>query len=182
MRPVGGFNVVYIDPPWHFDTHSEKGQEKSPSKHYQTMPAGEILALPVPTLLADNAAVYCWTTIPHLELGMLCLTAWGVTYRGHRAWPKARQTMGYWAMGKHEILLIGAKGAGICPKPGTRPTSLIGEPDQREHSRKPDRVVDELDRAHPGARKVEIFGRTQAPGWAAWGNELGRFQRDAVEA
>jgi hypothetical protein len=35
--PDGPFDLMVADPPWHFVTHSEKGQGRSPSRHYQTM-------------------------------------------------------------------------------------------------------------------------------------------------
>lgn len=36
------FKTVLIDPPWRFETHSEKGKGRSPERHYQTMTDQEL--------------------------------------------------------------------------------------------------------------------------------------------
>lgn len=32
-----------------------------------------------------------------------------------------------------------------------------------------------IDAAYPNTRKIELFARTETPGWAAWGNQTGLF-------
>ncbi|CCG06703.1 MT-A70 family methyltransferase [Pararhodospirillum photometricum] len=185
LVPEGGFDVAVIDPPWHFDTHTPAGQNKSPSKHYKTMRADEILSLPVPQILARNAVVYLWTTEPHAELADACLVAWGLARKSARVWVKeGRLGPGYWARGQHErlveavqdpeLLVIGARGIKVCPPPGARPGSLIRGP-VREHSRKPDQAILDILKAHPGKGIFEAFARTPVPGVVGWGDEYGRF-------
>jgi len=47
----------------------------------------------------------------------------------------------------------------------------------REHSRKPDRVRNVIERAYPNAKRIEVFAREKVDGWDAWGNEVGIFRR-----
>jgi N6-adenosine-specific RNA methylase IME4 len=50
----------------------------------------------------------------------------------------------------------------------------------RGHSRKPDdqyALVETIAPAGPGA---ELFARQPWPGWAAWGNEVGKFAAEGV--
>ena len=44
-----------------------------------------------------------------------------------------------------------------------------------EHSRKPDRVRQYLERAYPEAHRLEMFARERAHGWDAWGAETDKF-------
>ena len=45
----------------------------------------------------------------------------------------------------------------------------------REHSRKPDEVYERIEHFCAGPR-LDLFARERRPGWAAWGNELDKFQ------
>ena len=40
--PAGPFDLILADPPWHFDTYSEKGQGRSASQHYATIDLDQI--------------------------------------------------------------------------------------------------------------------------------------------
>lgn len=55
---------------------------------------------------------------------------------------------------------------------------------RREHSRKPDETHDRIERLLPGPY-LEMFSRTDRPGWDVWGDEAGMFaikQREITEA
>jgi hypothetical protein len=54
-RIAGGFACVAIDAPLHFNTWSQKGQGRSPSRHYRTYSVAEIMTLPVRDVVARNA-------------------------------------------------------------------------------------------------------------------------------
>ena len=49
----------------------------------------------------------------------------------------------------------------------------IVEP-KRQHSRKPN-IYDRIERLVAGPY-IELFARTQRPGWSAWGNETEKFK------
>ena len=33
--PDKKYNIIYADPPWSFDTYSDKGKDKSAENHYE---------------------------------------------------------------------------------------------------------------------------------------------------
>ena len=44
--PPGPFDLIYCDPPLHFNTWSRKGDRRSPQHHYRCMSVAELLNLP----------------------------------------------------------------------------------------------------------------------------------------
>jgi hypothetical protein len=50
---------------------------------------------------------------------------------------------------------------------------------RREHSRKPDRVRERIERL-VGGPYLELFGRQTKPGWDCWGNQGGLFDHGAA--
>lgn len=188
--PKGRYGFVAIDPPWHFTTHSAKGQGRSPSRHYQTMTKAEILALPVLDILAPDAMVALWTTGTHMQIAFDCVRAWGLKYSGSGfVWIKLNKTAspsvdgrfaisdlfmntGYTTRKNAEFVLFLKRGA---PKRlNARTREVIVSP-RREHSRKPEEFYDRAERLFPGPR-IDVFARQRRPGWDAWGNETGKFE------
>src|SRR6516165_1381538 len=105
------FPIIYADPPWKFDVYDvESGLDRAAAAHYPTMELEEICALPVADLATDDAALFCWTTAPHLWKARDVLTAWGFEYRTNIVWRKERPGLGYWVRNQHELLLIGVRG------------------------------------------------------------------------
>jgi N6-adenosine-specific RNA methylase IME4 len=51
---------------------------------------------------------------------------------------------------------------------------------RREHSRKPDEIINMIERL-VGGPYLEMFARTRRDGWDAYGNEIGKFSGDQVE-
>lgn len=164
-----------------FDVEESVSEEK----HYPTMPTHEICALPVGDIAADNCALYLWGTLNMLEDALQVVRAWGFTPKTARIWIKTRvggfdpaltldqnfpMGTGYIVRGNPEILLIATRG-----KPAFRykPRALIIAP-RREHSRKPDIVRRDIERASPGPR-IELFARTVPSTWDGWGNQPDRF-------
>lgn len=172
--PPGPFDVVYADPPWRFKTYSAKGKGRSAEKHYECMGVDDIIALDIESVAADNCVLYLWTTAPMLNIALKVMYEWGFDYKSCSVWVKDRIGTGYWFRNRHELLLVGSRGSGVAPKRGLAVDSVISG-QQREHSRKPDRAREIIERYHPEARKLELFARTQAPGWTAWGNETEKF-------
>jgi N6-adenosine-specific RNA methylase IME4 len=52
-----------------------------------------------------------------------------------------------------------------------RPPSVIYAPRGR-HSEKPGVLYETIERMYPELPKIELFARTQRPGWSTWGNEI----------
>jgi N6-adenosine-specific RNA methylase IME4 len=81
--------------------------------------------------------------------------------------------LGYWTRANTEPCLLATRG-----KPKRLNADVrqgIIEP-RREHSRKPDCVHDRIERLVAGPY-LELFARARRPGWDAWGNEVGKFDR-----
>ena len=47
---------------------------------------------------------------------------------------------------------------------------------RREHSRKPDQIYTRIEQLVGELPRIELFGRTERPGWDVWGNEVGKFE------
>jgi len=172
--PDGTFDIVLADPPWRFETRSNKGRSRSPDGplgHYQTMSIEDIAALPVRTLSNRNAVLFMWATVPFLGIAFSVAEAWGFEYRSSMVWVKERTATGYWARNRHEIILICRRGRFRPPTPSLRPDSVI-EGQQRGHSHKPDALYQIIEAAWPKATKIELFARRHRPGWEAWGDQL----------
>jgi ParB-like chromosome segregation protein Spo0J len=76
------YAVLYADPPWHFEVYNEESSiEHAAGNHYPTMSLDEICALPVPSLASADAAMFMWTTVPHLRESFDVLVAWGFEYK-----------------------------------------------------------------------------------------------------
>lgn len=133
-HPMFGFDIIHADPPWGFDNWSEKGEDRNPNQHYDTMPWDQIAALPV-------GEGYAMGT-------------------------------GYYTRANPEICLLGVTGK--MPRLDAGVRQLVVEP-RREHSRKPDRIADDIVRLFGDRPRIELFARTARPGWAAWGNQVDKF-------
>lgn len=192
--PKHHFGAILADPPWHFEVWALDTTERSrhPSKHYDTMPAKDIYALPVESLAADDCVLFIWIVWPMLEHAMKAIEAWGFIYKTCGfSWMKADgsqadmfssevpvwQGTGYWTRANSEVCLLATRG---------KPRRLNADVRQgiiaprREHSRKPDGIHDRIERLVAGPY-LELFARQQRPGWTAWGNQTDKF-RSVTEA
>jgi N6-adenosine-specific RNA methylase IME4 len=168
------YAVLYADPPWHFELYNEEsGIERAAGNHYPTMSLDEICAMPILNLATPDAALFMWTTGPHLRESFDVLASWGFEYKTHIVWVKDKIGLGYFVRNQHELLLVATRGDMPSPSPANRPPSVIHAP-RREHSRKPDAAYEMIERMYPSLPKIELFARHERPGWAAWGNEIPR--------
>ena len=166
------YPIILADPAWPFEVYdANSGLARAAEAHYPTMPLEEICAIPVAHIATPDAALFLWTTSPHLEASFSVIKAWGFTYRTNIVWVKHTTGLGYWVRNQHELLLIAARGGMRSPAEGTRPPSIIEAP-RREHSRKPDEAYELIEHMYPELPKIKLFARQARPGWAAWGNEI----------
>lgn len=189
------FDTIYVDPAWTFKTYSDLGKGKSPEKHYKVMTLEDMKALPIPDLLADNAAVFMWCTWPTIfqagELG----AAWGLTYKTNAfLWCKLNKKphpeildpkdnahwffgLGYWSRANSEPCLLFTKGKPKRKAKNVR--QLIVSPIQ-QHSQKPEEAYGRIE-ALTGSSYLELFARNTRPGWVSLGNDIdGRDLRDSL--
>lgn len=188
--PRNHFKAIYADPAWRFACWSGKGAARSADNHYDTMSLDEICALPVADVAADDCVLFMWACWPLLPEALRVIEAWGFTYKTCGFdWMKAsiRQPdmfredadvqvgMGYWTRANSEPCLLATRGK---PKRKNADVRMgIIEP-RREHSRKPDCVPSRIERLVDGPY-LELFARTQRPGWTVWGNQTDKFEAAA---
>jgi N6-adenosine-specific RNA methylase IME4 len=169
LREIAGWHypVIYGDPPWHFD--SGDGLRGVADNHYPTMSTEEICALPVKEKAAEHAVLFLWSTNAHLPDALRVMSEWGFGYRTNFAWVKNTVGVGFYAMGKHELLLLGIRGS-LLPK---QVLPSVFEAKTRGHSVKPEEAYDLIESMYPDMPKyLELFARRppSRPRWVAWGN------------
>lgn len=191
----GGYPCILADPAWSHVSRSPKGQtRRSPSHHYPVMTLDEIKALPVRAVAAKNAHLFLWTTWPHLPQALEVMQAWGFAYSsGFLTWiklnPRAADQMwmtdasfhvgmGYTSRKNSELLILGRRGAPKRLSKAVRELMIAG---RRQHSRKPDETFRRIE-AYCSGPRLEMFAREARPGWTAWGNDTGRFDRPRVHS
>lgn len=173
----GAYGVILADPPWKFRTWSERG--KGRGCPYPTMTIEDIAALPVRDLAARDSMLVMWTTAPFLRESLGVVDAWGFRYATCGAWAKLAGDgglalgTGYYWRSSAEIWLVGVRGAPGRVRGMAVPNAILAP--RREHSRKPGRLHDDLERMYPAARRCELFARQRRAGWDCWGNDLDLF-------
>jgi N6-adenosine-specific RNA methylase IME4 len=105
--------VLYADPPWQFRVYDENSsiasEHGAAGAHYPCMATNAICALPVKELATDAAALFLWTTAPHLPEALQVVAAWGFTYKTHAVWVKDWIGLGYFVRNQHELLLVATR-------------------------------------------------------------------------
>ena len=98
---------------------------------------------------------------------------WHFAYKTNMVWIKTGIGMGYYARGKHELLLIGIRGKMSPPGAQSRYQSVINA-SKGKHSKKPDEAYSIIEEAYPPSehKLLELFARNERDSWASWGNEI----------
>lgn len=196
--PSGQFGCILADPPWAFRTFS--GETMTPHRcaedHYSTMTLAEMQALPIGDLAAKDCALFMWIVGSHLIEAIELAASWGFTFKtdafywvkqrligGDQAdlftgdLPEPRMGFGYWTRKQVEPCWLFTRGKPARISAGVR--QVILEP-RREHSRKPDCQYERIEALVDGPY-LELFARTQRPGWTAWGNQTDKFEAAPIE-
>ncbi|MGC9368689.1 MAG: MT-A70 family methyltransferase [Paracoccaceae bacterium] len=182
------YGRIIADPAWEYAMRSDKGHEKSPEAHYETMSLDGIKALPVSQLAGPDCYLFLWSTWPHLPQALEVMAAWGFAYVTGGSWHKVTRTgksafgTGYVLRSATEPYLVGKIGAPKIVSRSERNVILCPEqiPDaiesiRREHSRKPPEMREMTERLLPHAHACELFARAPWPGHDVWGDEAGKF-------
>jgi N6-adenosine-specific RNA methylase IME4 len=167
--PVGAYRLLYADPPWRYE-HIET-ESRAIENQYPTMSHEELCALRVPA--ADDAVLFLWATSPKLAEAIDLIDRWGFSYRTCAVWDKELMGMGYYFRQQHELLLVAARGSLPVPVPAARPASVF-RVKRGKHSAKPTLTYELLESMYPTFTeqdRIELFNRTDRPGWTSWGNE-----------
>jgi N6-adenosine-specific RNA methylase IME4 len=177
------YEIVYADPPWYYGTRKTGTKfGGGVTDKYPTMSVQEICDIPVKDWVADDAMLFLWTTMPYLQKSFDVIEAWGFTYTTMAfTWVKMNKTnnsffkgVGNWTKSNAELCLLARRGKTI-PRANKDVCQVIMET-RREHSRKPDRVRNDIVRLLGDRPRLEMFARTQTPGWDTWGNQTNKFK------
>lgn len=172
------YDFIMSDFAWEFALRSDKGEAKSAQAQYKVMSLAEIKDLPVLDLCAKNAVHWMWATNPMLPQAIEVMRAQGFEYKTAGTWLKTTVHgkiafgTGYILRSSSEPFLIGTRGNPKTTK--SVRSGFMGL--AREHSRKPEEAYSAAERLMPRARRLELFSRTNRPGWDHFGDETGKFE------
>ncbi len=173
---IGPFPLILADPPWRFETYSDKGLERAPDQHYPTLSDEEIRqfkvqGLSIPEIAHKDAVLFLWCTSSNMLRAAGIMEAWGFTFKASAVWVKDKTGLGLVFRNQHEMLLYGTRGD--MPAPQHQPSSVFALP-RGEHSAKPPEIRLEIERMYPDfseKTRLELFARGQVPGWTTYGWE-----------
>jgi len=175
--PDKKYNIIYADPPWHYNNYAYKDAIRGVEKEYDTMSQVDLCNLGVSSIAADDSVLLLWSTLPLLKEALDTIDAWGFIYKTTAfVWIKTNKNsmglfwgMGNWTRSNAELCLLGIKG---------KPQRLNADVHQvimspiGKHSRKPDEVVrGRILQLCGDLPRIELFARRRVDGWDAWGNE-----------
>ena len=196
--PRKDYKVLVADPPWRFAAWSHRGEGKGASQHYDCMSLKDLCALPVESIVADDAALFLWVVQPMLPEALKLIEAWGFLYRTvafvwvkmPASWTKdqfgfewaprrvkPKMGLGYHTRSGTEQCWLAIRGDGY--KRQAQGIEQVLHAPLREHSRKPPEIMERIEALVGDVPRAELFARCERPGWDSWGEERGRF-RDAV--
>lgn len=144
--------------------------------------------IPVSSVAADNCVLLMWVINPMLPQALELIDAWGFALKTV-AFTWAKRTtrdaswhmgLGYWTRQNTEQCLLATRGKPKRRESATNVPQLLVAP-RREHSRKPDEQYERIERLVDGPY-LELFARQAWPGWAAWGNQVGKFEAETAMA
>lgn len=174
--PIGGYSVIYADPPWYYRDKALAGHRGASSK-YPCMKTLDLCALPVECIAAENAVLLMWAVPPMMKDAMQVIDAWGFKYKTFGfLWakrnPKSNRPafgMGHWTRANAEPCLLAIRGK---PKRASAAVSQFVWSPRLRHSEKPAVVREKIVELCGDVPRIELFSRHVIPGWARWGNQV----------
>lgn len=165
--------VLVADPPWRF-ADKLPGPGRGASKHYPTLSVSDIMRFPLPPL-ADACLLAMWRVAALQQEALDVARAWGFTVKTELVWNKktanGKQAMGMGRLtrGSHEVCLLATRGRFVVADRGIRSSfeARLGE-----HSAKPDKFYDLIEKLAGEGPFAELFARRPRVGWHCYGNEL----------
>lgn len=171
-------------------------RQNRPERHYATMSLDDIKALPVAASAAKDCLLLMWAVDPMLPQAIAVGEAWGFTYKtvgfywaklrrkgstrhllhgeaAHKLFPMGT---GYWTRANPEPCLLFTRGK---PKRASAAVRKLLIANRREHSRKPDEQYELIEQLVAGPY-LEMFGRQTRPGWTCWGDDVTKFDAEAL--
>jgi N6-adenosine-specific RNA methylase IME4 len=173
----GPFPLIYADPPWGFAVDNDKGLERTPDQHCETLSDHDIGTFMIGDKLvreiaAPQAALLMWCTSSNMKRALAVMEEeWDFEFKASAAWVKDRSGLGLVFRDQHEVLLYGTRGD--MPGPQYQPPSVFEYP-IGEHSAKPPEIRAEIEQMYPdfdADRRLELFARGEIEGWTTYGFE-----------
>jgi N6-adenosine-specific RNA methylase IME4 len=179
------YPVIYADPPWMFKRYSNIDPSRAPENHYSTMSLDTIKQLPVAAHATSDCVLLLWACDPMLPQALDVISAWGFQYKTVGFyWTKLNKSgnglftgLGYWTRANPEQCLLATRGH---PTRKSKSVPKLVQAPRREHSRKPDEVIERIEQLLDGPY-LELFSRQGRPGWDAFGDETRRFNQPAED-
>lgn len=175
------YNIIYVDPPWHFSkgVYQDNGRtDREMKDQYHTETKAGIEGLYIKGISQDDAALFLWVTDSHLIDGIDLIKKWGFKYRTIAfIWHKVTKNgktcanVGAWTMKNCEICLLGVKGNMLQHKKVNNIFQIVIE-ERTKHSRKPEKVRQNIELLFGDLPRIELFARNKSEGWDVWGNEV----------
>jgi len=169
------FSILYGDPCWDYKgqtQHSTTSATGGANSHYPTLTLEQLKLFDVQSVCEEDALLFLWTSSPHLDQAIELMRAWGFQYKTIAfVWEKQRANPGYYTLSECELCIVGKRGKIPSPRGSRRERQFLSEL-RRAHSQKPDEIRNRIGRMFPAQNKLEMFARTQTPGWAVFGNEV----------
>lgn len=187
------FPVVYADPPWRFKTWSHRGEGKGASQHYACMSLDDIKRLPVADIATDDAVLFLWVVQSMLPEAVEVIRAWQFEFKTvgffwvkmPQSWTdtpsqltlmppriKPRLGLGYHTRSGAEQCWLAVRGKGY--KRQSKSVAQVLHAPLGAHSRKPIEIANRIVELTGDIPRIELFARTERPGWFAWGDEVGK--------
>lgn len=178
VEQSGGYQVLYVDPPWEYD----QGGRGSTVKHYGTTGIEGICGLPVHRLASRDALLFMWVTWPFLRDCFRVIDAWGFEYltcafvwvKHHDGSGKRCVGGGFWSRANSEFCLLCRRGKNYPRRLETReargvrqlieewpaePEELLHAP-RGEHSAKPPEARARIRQMlGPSPSAIELYAR-----------------------
>jgi len=179
--PEGPFRVILVDFPWAYAKRAGDGTQRGQTL-YPTMQHDEIVEFArdkLAPLAHEDAVLFLCITNAHLVRGdhVAVLEASGFTGKTMLSWDKERMGTGDWLRGQTEHIIMATRGRPMVKLTNQSTVLPMISEKRREHSRKPESLYGFIEELCPGNR-VELFSRTDRPGWTAWGAEAGSFEAE----
>lgn len=178
------FDIILADPPWDFETWSDKGRDRSPD--YPLMDLDDIMKLPVKSIASNNSVLFLWCTNPFMPVVPKLMEKWGFEYSTKAfCWVKKNKVsntlfmgLGYWTRANPEDCWLGVRGN---PKRKSKGVRQVVVSRVKNHSAKPLSVRHRIVELMGDLPRIELFATEIAPGWNALGYEIdGRDIRKSI--
>lgn len=175
------YDILYTDPPWIQGRGGKKAARPNStgmSVPYDTMDIPSITELHrhiIENLMNEKHNIFMWTIDKYLPDTEKMMNELGYKLHARIIWDKENgPSPAYTLRFSHEYLpWFYKKGNIILPDKDKRGafTTVMREPSRR-HSQKPECAYQMLEAMFPQTEKLELFARTERPGWDAFGNEI----------